>query len=277
MPPVLPGSVVKFLVSDPVGRRCAAEASEVLGWSVVDSYLEASGEYSADAQVLFVVHCLAVAGSVSCDYVVGPSFGGRAAAGFSGALSFADTVWVTASLASVVGEYFESAHSELVTVSFVRSSWGALAGVLAEMGGWWEVSCEVDSDFFMVSVESAWVEWLARRVASVGGLCLYVMRPGMHASVLGELRSLVDDCVLSRVGWGDPLVPLVSDADGGLVRSGEGVRGMLLDGFVRAVRWPAVVASLGGLGVSSLRVAGVDALFGRVRCTTGAFEVTSLV
>jgi [acyl-carrier-protein] S-malonyltransferase len=54
------------------------------------------------------------------------------------------------------------------------------------------------------------------------------------------------------------------------------VRTMLLDGFVRPVQWPAVVATMSRLGVRTVYVAGQDSMFGRVGCTTRNFEVVAV-
>jgi [acyl-carrier-protein] S-malonyltransferase len=270
---------VKYMLVNPTGRDLLASADKVLGYSLIDRYLESHGDYGTAAQVLFMVHCLALARSASQvqpDFVTGPSFGGRAAAAHTGVLTFEEAVWMTARLAEVMSAYFAAVHTDVVTHSVVRVSEEDLGAALGEMQDWSEVSCRIDADFFMVSLRENRVEWLSRRLASVGGLSLYTMRPAMHASIFGELRSRVDGEVFGQLGWRDPGVPVVADQDGGVVRSGSGVRGMLLDGFVRAVQWPAVVGSLVAEGVGEVVISGVDRMFGRVRCTTQNFSVVSL-
>lgn len=61
-----------------------------------------------------------------------------------------------------------------------------------------------------------------------------------------------------------------------MLTTGDEVRTMLLDGFVRPVRWPAVVDALRRHGVGKLYVAGPDSLFGRVPVTTGNFDVVAV-
>ncbi|MET9443401.1 ACP S-malonyltransferase [Streptomyces sp. NPDC006610] len=274
--------VARFMLVNPHARKLVAEADEVLGHSLADRYEQAEGDYSPYAQIAFVVNCLALARwagerhGIEPQYVVGPSFGGRAAAVHAGVLSFPDAVRTTARLADCMDEYFAREHPDLVTHSFVRVPRERLDEMLAELtdrGEWHDVSCHVDDDFFMVTLSEKSLEPFQQRVRSVGGLSLYTMKPPMHSHVFGGLRDRVEREIFAGLSFADPVLPVVADQDGTVLTTGAGVRTMLLDGFVRPVRWPDVVASLREAGVGRLYVAGQDAMFTRVGCTTRAFEV----
>jgi [acyl-carrier-protein] S-malonyltransferase len=163
-----------------------------------------------------------------------------------------------------------------VTHSFVRTPTarlGQVLGELDELGEWHEVSCQVDEDLHMVSLREGRLDWLQQRLRAIGGMPLYTMRPPMHCTVFGPLRDLVEAEVFSRLTFADPTIPVIADQDGTMLRTGDGVRAMLLDGFVRTVRWPSVVATLVAKGVGTVFVAGPDRLFGRVRLTKQTFNV----
>jgi [acyl-carrier-protein] S-malonyltransferase len=98
----------------------------------------------------------------------------------------------------------------------------------------------------------------------------------MHSRVLGALRDQVEREIFGELQFTDPRIPVVADQDGAVLHSGDGVRRMLLDGFVRPVHWPQVVAALRELGVGTLYVSGPDSLFGRVGCTTRNFQVVAV-
>lgn len=277
--------IAKFMLLNPFARKLVAQADEVLGCSLFDAYRDAEGQYSEHAQVAFVVNCLAFAQwaeDTICaqpDLIAGPSFGGRAAAAYSGSISFAEVVWLTSKLAHVMDEYFTAQHPDIVTHSFVRTPAPELAKILDELteaGHWHEISCHLDHDFFMLSLRRGQVDWLKRRLSSVGGLSLYTMQPPMHASIFTGLRDRVDAEIFSQITWADPVLPVIADQDGTVLRTGEGVRNMLLDGFVKAVRWPEVVATLQRFQVRKLYVAGPDSMFSRVACTSRNFEVVSI-
>ncbi|MBP2325815.1 [acyl-carrier-protein] S-malonyltransferase [Kibdelosporangium banguiense] len=277
--------IAKFMLINPFARKLVAEADKVLGYSLFDAYRDAKGEYNRHAQVAFVVNCLAFAQwaedtiGVEPDLITGPSFGGRAAAAHSGAVSFAEVVWLTSQLATVMDEYFTAEHPDIVTHSFVRTPLPELTKILGELteaGHWHEISCRLDHDFHMLSLGIGQVDWVKRRLSSIGGLSLYTMQPPMHASIFAGLRERVDAEIFSQVTWADPVVPVIADQDGSVRHTGAGVRTMLLDGFVRAVQWPDVVATLQSSRVTKLYVAGQDSMFGRVPCTTRNFEVVGI-
>ncbi|MFP3992320.1 ACP S-malonyltransferase [Streptomyces sp. E11-3] len=275
--------VAKFMLVNPVARTLVAEADDALGYALFDRFQETEGDYSEYAQVAFMVNCLALARwaertlGAEPGYCTGPSFGGKAAAVHSGALSFADGVRLTASFARCLDAYFAEDHPERVaTQSFARTSRDRLdeiRGELTEQGEWHEITCVVDEDFAMLTLRHTKLEWLQRRLRAAGGLPLYVMEPPLHAAAFAGLRQRAEAEVFAELEFHDPHLPVVADHDGALLTTGDAVREMLLDGCVRPVHWPSALAALRGGGVGKLYVAGQDALFGRVAVAAKNFDV----
>lgn len=274
----------KFMLANPTARRLFARADEAVGYRVINAFRSSEEDYSEAAQVAFFVNCVALAewarDTLGEEPAVcaGPSFGQKAAIAFSGALSFEDAAAMTARLARRTDAYFAERHRSLVTLSFVRATEEALAPVLAELtdrGQSYDFSCYLDHDFFMLTVDEQAVEWLSGRIRSIGGLPLYTMRPPMHCAAFTDLRKAADE-VLADFTFHDPTLPVVADADGSVLRTGTELRTMLLDGFVRPVRWPSVVTTLREMSVTRTCVAGPDTLFGRLDCTTSNFEVVAV-
>ncbi|MFD4768171.1 ACP S-malonyltransferase [Streptomyces niveus] len=288
--PVRLADSARFLVTHPIARRLVAETDRILGYSLLDSYREAEdrddqGAFPEPARIAFLVQCLALAEWAvkenDLDPVVcaGASFGGTAAAVHSGALSFPEAVEMTAAWGRRVDEYFTREHRDIVTQSFARVAPGPLAEIQAELdarGDWNEVACQVDNDFHMLSVREDVVEWLQGRLRAAGGLPLYVMRPPMHSTLFEALREEIATGITTDITFSDPRIPVVSDHDGSLVRTGAGVRELLLNAVTRTVRWPAVVDTIKGLGVERVHVTGQDALWGRVDVMTNAFQVVAV-
>ncbi|MBV1855121.1 ACP S-malonyltransferase [Catellatospora sp. NEAU-YM18] len=276
--------VARFMLVNPYARELLAEADEVLGYPLFDRYRDAASDYSEYSQVAFFVNCVASARWAQDRYgrpavVAGPSFGSKAAAVFAGSLGFADTVRLTAELARLEDAYFDRPeHRELVTHSFARTPADVLAEIRAELdaaGVWQEMSCYIDEDLHMLSLDGARVPWLEQRLRSAGAMPLYTMRPPMHCAAFLELRDIVEREAFARLRFADPDLPVVADQDGAVLTTGAGVRTMMLDGYVKPVRWPAVVASLRAAGIGRVVVAGPDTLFGRVPVTTANFEVVA--
>ncbi|PRY01752.1 ACP S-malonyltransferase [Allonocardiopsis opalescens] len=276
--------VSRFMLVNPVARRLVAAAGEALGYSLVDRYREAEGDYSEYAQVAFLVNCLALAEwardalGVEPELCAGPSFGGKAAAAHAGTLAFPDAVRLTARLARLMEDYFGREHRDAVTLSFVRTPEPALAEILAEMderGEWYDIACRIDEDFHMVTLREGGLERMQARLRAVGGLPLYSMRPPLHSAAFAGLRRRAEEEVFADFHFADPKLPVVSDHDGSVLTSAEQVRTLLLDGIVRALRWPEVVAAFKEAGVTRVCVAGPDSLFGRVGITTANFDVVA--
>ena len=275
--------VAKFMLVNPFARELFAEADDVLGYSLFDRFADAEGDYSEYAQITFMVNCLALARWAQDEFGVeplfcaGPSFGGKATAVHSGALSFADGVRFTSRFARCLEAFFAEEYTEEVaTLSFARTPRAELDVILAELTGqgeWHEITCVVDEDFFMLTLRKSRIEWLRQRLRAAGGLPLYMMEPPMHSAAFGGLRRRAETEVMAGLEFHDPLIPVVADQDGALLTTGEGVRTMLLDGCVRPVDWPRTLGSLRGRGVGRICVAGQDALFGRVPVAVKNFEI----
>ncbi|MFJ6076185.1 ACP S-malonyltransferase [Streptomyces sp. NPDC093065] len=274
--------VGKFMVINPLARRLVELADETLGYPLVERFRAAEGDYSEYAQVAFLVNCLAMAqwaetelGMVA-DVCTGPSFGEKPMAAYAGSLTAERAVWMTARIARCMEEYFRDEHQDVVTQSFVRTPEARLREILGELdeaGEWYEISCHLDDDFHMLSLRESRLEWLLGRLRAGGGLPLYAMRPPMHCAAFGALRDRVEAEVFAELDFADPALPVVSAQDGGAVTTADGVRTLLLDSFVRPLRWPAAVAALEERGVRTAYVVGPDSLFGRVGTTTRTFDV----
>ncbi|MQY09723.1 ACP S-malonyltransferase [Actinomadura macrotermitis] len=271
----------KFMLLNPVARRLTAEADDVLGYCLTDRYQSSEAAFSEAARISFLLNCVALAewSGAAPEVCAGASFGGIPAAVHTGALAFADAVRMTAEWGRRTEAYFAREHTDVVTLSFARVPEERLAEIRAELdaeGAWHDVACHVDHDFHMLSVRQESVEPLRARLRSAGGLPLYEMRPPMHSAAFTALRDELAAEVAAGAGFRDPAIPIVSDHDGSLVRTADGVRSLLLDAVVRTVRWPAVTATLRGLGVERVHVVGQDALWGRVACMTGNFEIVAV-
>ncbi|MFD7863392.1 ACP S-malonyltransferase [Streptomyces sp. NPDC059783] len=282
MQPTAFSEVGRFMLVNPYARELFARADDTLGYRLADRYQRAEGDYSLYGQISFVVNCLALGRwatermGIDPVCVTGPSFGARAAAVHSGVLGFEDAVTMTARLADTMEDYFTREHPALVTQSIARvgrEGVELLRRELEERGEWSDVSCVVDEDFTMLTVHESVLEWLQRRIRALGGMAMYTMKPPMHSYLFDGLRDRVAEEIFAPLTWSDPRLPVIADQDGRTVTTGEGVRDMLLDGFVRTVRWPSVVDALKEAGVERLCVSGADGLFTRVGCTTRNFRV----
>jgi [acyl-carrier-protein] S-malonyltransferase len=275
----------KFMATDPCARRLRRTADAVLGYSLMDLYRASEVDYSEYCQVAFLISCIALieqaadmldAEPVAC---AGPSFGGKTALAYSGALPFSETVLLVARLARCEEEYFRAEFQDVVTQSVARMPEPVLREILAAMtarGEWQDISCHIDHDFFMVSMRESSLKRFSAQARAAGGLPLYAMRPPMHSSAFAALVRKAEEEVLSDFSFSDPRVPIISDHDGSVITTAAGARKLVLDSFIRPVRWQQTVQSMKNMGVEKLYISGPDSLFGRVNCTKQNFTVVPI-
>jgi len=275
----------KFIAANPYARRLRRTADDVLGYSLMDKYRTTGTDYSEYAQIAFLISCLALMEHAEADLdgelvaCAGPSFGVKAAVAYTGVLPAGEAIMLAARLARCEEEYFATEHADVLTQSIARTPGPVLAEILAQMAQrneWYDISCRIDEDFYMVSMREPSLERFLREVRGAGGLPLYAMRPPMHSSVFGALRRKAEDEVFADFCFGDPKLPVICDHDGSVATTGAGVRAMLLDSFVRPVNWPAVVAAMKDQGITKIYIPGLDSLFGRVPNTKRNFTVVPI-
>lgn len=277
--------VGRFMMLNPYARRRAAAAGEVLGYPVLERLRESEEDYAEVARAAFVVNSMALADlaearwGMAPDVCVGASFGQHAAAVYTGALSYADSLLLAVEIGRIEQEYFTGPGPDVVTHSFTRVPARPLAEILAELterGAWHEISAYLDDGFHMVSLPRAEAGWFTDRIREVGGYSLYTVWPPVHAGIFAPLRARIEEELIPRMSFAAPRLPVLSDQDGSLVDTAEGMRALLLDGVVRPIRWPGVVAALEGAGVAEVHVPGPENLFARLKSMTRTFTVTAV-
>lgn len=282
MGPTSYAELAKFVLLDRDARALFAQADEAAGFRILPAFRDAEGDYSLPAQLAFLVGSLALAGWADRQdggdrrLVAGPSFGAKPLCAYVGSLSVPDAVRMTVGLAALGERYFAAQHQDLVTVSFARVSQDRLQPVLDQLaadGHWHEMACYVDTEFLMLTLAQDRLAAFQADLRALGGLPLYEMRPPMHCSIFADLRQAAHDEVVGPLHFADPVIPVVDDSTGTVLRTGAQIRDMVLNTYTAPVRWPAVVATLLDHGVTELVVAGADALFSRVPCTVGNFTV----
>ena len=266
-------AVGAFMTGSPYARRRVAEASEVLGYDLLEAFRAGTADYSEAAQLAFVANSLALAdwaadhAGLRPSVCAGPSFGGMAATAYSRSLDYPDLIRLTALSARRELAYFTADPRRIVTHFFFRTPPDRFERLMeenADEGDWAELSSHLDSDFYAVCLHEEAVERFKKRVRRAGGIPLYTMWPATHCGALADLRRILADEVYALFRFADPVLPVVSDQDGRIAETGDQMRALLLDGYVRPVKWPESVRTLRELGVRRVCVPGPSNLFDRL-------------
>lgn len=265
-------AVGEFMRADPYCRDRLAEADDVLGYDLAGCLRDSGRADDEYAQLAFLVNTLALADrardrlGVAPAVCLGPSFGLYAAMVVTGVLPYPDVLRLVSAGARGERDFLGGPDAEVVTYYLFRTPDAVLADIVAAMsarGEWAEIAGRFGDDFSAVSMPSASIANFTDAVRERGGVPLYRMSPPVHCSRLGWVRDrLVETC--ASLHFADPALPIVSELDGTLVRTGGGVRELLLDGVVRPVCWPHAVSTLQRLGVDTIHVPGPSNLFDRL-------------
>jgi [acyl-carrier-protein] S-malonyltransferase len=281
---VRPAQLGKFLILDPAAAGRLATADAVLGYPVLERFAAEADEPGEATRVAFLVACLGLARwadeelGVSAGYCLGMSLGEQVALAHAGCLELSDAVRLTAGIARAELAYFATTDADLVTQMVTRVPDELFAEVLAAMAArdeWHEVSGRLDAGVYLVTLAHRHLDAFVREVGRIGGYALSTMRPPAHAARFAPLRRRIED-LAAGCSFAAPRLPVVSDADGSVITDGEAARAMLVDGFVRPLRWRDTAPALRDLGVSGLHVVGPDRIWHRLDITTALFDVTTV-
>ncbi|WP_037321278.1 ACP S-malonyltransferase [Amycolatopsis orientalis] len=271
----------KFLVLSPFARERLAVADEVLGYSVIRTLRDSDDYASPAARAATLVNALSLADWAKENlgepgFCVGMSFGELIAAAYAECLPFADAVRIAAGVGECELDYFRTAHQDLVTQVVTRVAAERMDELLADLsdrGVWYDLSGHVDDGHYLITMAEKHLEEFTAGVGRAGGYSLYAMRPAAHCSAFGPLRDRIEAEVLRGTVFADPAVPVVSDVDGSVLRTGRAVRELVLSGFLRPLEWRSTAVALAGLGVRRLCVVGLDRMWFRLAVTKKNFIV----
>lgn len=266
-------AVGPFMEQDPDGRRRAAEASAALGWDLPRALRAAVGGDVVSEPVAFMVNTVALADrsrrelGVQPDVCAGPSFGQFAAIADTNVLDFPDAVRLTAAVAGREASYFAESHPELVSHYFFRVDPEEFAERLSALSATErgvEIVAELQEGFHIVTLPRRLVPALREVVRSAGGVPLHTAETPVHSTRFGALRDEVVALCDRDFRLRDPDVPIVSDLDGSIVRTADGVRDLVAGGFSSPVRWRTALEVLAAMGVTDVCVPGPANLFDRL-------------
>lgn len=279
--PTSHNAVSAFAEGSAHARRRLAVADEVLGYSVLSRYRDASIYDWEVFEAGYMAISLALADwavehhGVQPRVCGGQSFGAFMAAVFAGALSYRDALLLLQRSVQVEVSYFDTLPEKLGCHFFYRLSHAQVDELVREFraaGHPIELSVVLDEQVHAVSGPSAVLADFESRVREAGGYPFYTMNRAEHCSMVGGLRDRLRDEVYPTVTWRTPEVPLLSDVTGEQLTDPVAICNDLLDGWTHPVHWNTVTDGLRAAGVDHVYVVGPRTMFARI--TSGIFDTT---
>jgi [acyl-carrier-protein] S-malonyltransferase len=196
---------------------------------------------------------------VEPDVVAGHSLGEYAAAHAAGSLGLEDGVRLVAERDRLMNEAAQEHPGGMVALIGAESV--DVVQVAEEVGG-----VVVAANFntprqTVISGETAGLKAVADRV---GGRKVQLGVAGAFHSPLMNEAARAMEVLLSEVALEDPLIPMVSATDGGVLVKASDVRLALRNQMLSPVRWVAVIERFLDLGVEEIIEAGEDGTLTRM-------------
>jgi [acyl-carrier-protein] S-malonyltransferase len=201
------------------------------------------------------------------DVVAGHSLGEYTAATAAGAVGVEDGIRLVALRGKLMAEIQDERPGAMAAVIGLDAD--ALLGVCAQASSHGVVTlANLNSPTqIVISGESAAVDNAATLAEEAGASRVVKLQVGaaFHSSLMEPVQKRMAEA-MEEVEWRDPRVPLVSNATGQAVRTGEDVRTALLTQIASPVLWVDVVGTLAAEGVTTaLEVGPGRVLAGLVR------------
>lgn len=262
--PAKHGRVADFLDGYAPASAMVRQVDEVLGYSLLDRYSTADVYDWEVYQTAHMVTCLALADArmragdgldrtlSEAPVVCGQSFGGFAAAVYSGACDLPDLIRALRVSTEVESEYFAEQEEALGCVFFTRMGRdrreALMKEVMASTGGWLDLSVVQDRQVVAVSGTRTAVDELSQRLREERAIVFYVMNRAEHCSQMAPLVRRLRERVYEGLALKDPRLPLVAD-DGSALHTAEDVREDLSAGWSRPLIADQLYAKLLERGV----------------------------
>ncbi|CAM4057010.1 hypothetical protein BAMA_00585 [Bacillus manliponensis] len=278
---VLPGlapshyqEVESFIKNSPFAIQRFKEASEVLGYSLVDAFKEAEVDEAPEVyEVCFLANSIALLdhyyNHYNCqpDFAIGVSFGGMSAAVQTNTLAYDEAVWLTHEAAKQAKAFFKQMDGEYQTHFIYNMSLNEaktiikefqLKGMYLELVGFLEkVVC--------LCGEAKTIKLLKEKINTKPKcVSLHTMKQPIHSILLKDLHQQLKKGLYNQVNFKPMETAIISDVDGDVIKDTELFKQSLLDGYDNPVRWDLVTDTMRKQKIEQVYVVGPRNLFAQL-------------
>lgn len=275
------GVVNEFIEKSRFAQARFDEASQILGFSLLDRFKQENQSYTEISQCANFTSTIALLDSVRDllpsppNYCIGGSFGGIAVAVFVESLTFKDALLLTYHSSLEEQAYNHKTSEKYVTHFFYRyplTKTKELIQEINEQGRWIELSAIISDKLLGICSTEETVELFKKRVRKERGMPLGTINRLIHSSSLRDFKERLKDRIYQQVLFDRPRIPIVSDVDGRILRNAKGLKQMLLEGIDHPIRWDLTTSTLKKLNINEAHIIGtVDVLGPTLK---GLFDTT---
>lgn len=255
----------KYVETNPFCKKWFDRASEYLGFSLLEKYKDAQltdliMQFAFFSMIFALNDELKSLKKVEPDYLLGPSYGGLAAAVFAESLTFEQALWSIKRVSELDGE-FENIGKDNGFVCFYNyplEKVKELVKYFKEKNEFFELSGITSSspDVLAACGSKRALAEFKRFLRKERGIILYEQDPPMHSSKMTPLKQKYEQEIYGKLEFKPPKYPLISDIDGRIVDTAEEMAKTMVEGFDVPVRWDITMDRMEELGVKKVYVIG---------------------
>lgn len=265
--------IESFLQHSTFAKKRFKEASEVIGYSLQEKFMQASETDYEVNETAFLANSIALVDhfkesySLDPDLIIGPSFGGMSAAVYSDSLSFQESVWVTHESAVTAKEFYSSREHTYQT-HFIYNLSIEEAKLLVEQfranHKYLELVGYLEKVVCLCGTSESIKELKERLNHTPKCYSLHTMEQPIHSRILKELKKEIATDIYSKVTFKKLRKEIISDINGSMIDSPHQLQTSLLNGYDHPVRWDLVRKTMTEKSVSNVYVVGPKNLFSQL-------------
>lgn len=265
--------IESFLQQSPFAKKRFKEASEVIGYSLQEKFIQACETDYEVNETAFLANSIALVDHfkemyrLDPDLIIGPSFGGMSAAVHSGSLTFQESVWVTHESAITAKEFYSSKEHTYQT-HFIYNLSIEEAKLLVEQFNanhmYLELVGYLEKVVCLCGTSESIKELKEKLNHKPKCYSLHTMEQPIHSSLLTELKKEIATDIYSSVTFKRLNKEIISDVNGSMINSPHELQTSLLDGYDNPVRWDLVRKTMTEKNVSNVYVVGPKNLFSQL-------------
>jgi len=264
--------IVEYLKFNQYARKRYDQASEILGYSIMDAFAEAKEEDLEVLESAFFINTIALLDlyyqkyNYQPDVTIGPSFGGMATSVQVQSLTFEETLWLTHESSKFSKKWFKRLgnYQTLLIYNLLLEDIKILIaeyknrGIDFEIVGYMDKIICVCGDIEHINELKGYLNHKRKCFA------VDTLNYPMHSKILKPLKIELEKEVYSKVDFKELKNPVISDVDGTLITDKDAFKQTLLNGVYQPVRWDLVGNMMRKLELEDVYVIGPKNIFAQL-------------
>ncbi|MDC2865521.1 MULTISPECIES: hypothetical protein [unclassified Bacillus (in: firmicutes)] len=262
-----------FINNDSFAIQRFKEASEILGYSLVNAFKEADETSQEVYEVCFLANSIALLDhfynryNYQPDLTIGVSFGGMSAAVQTNTITYAEAVWLTHESAKQSKEFFKQMKGDYQTHFIYNMSLNEAQAIIKEFqskGMYLELVGFLEKVVCLCG-DAKTINLLKEKVNTIPKCSsLHTMKQPIHSALLKDLNVQLKQELFNQIKFRPMNTPIISDVNGDVITDSELFKQTLLDGYDNPVRWDLVTDTMRKQKLDQTFVVGPRNLFAQL-------------